>query len=139
MHGTLLTAKEISGLKESDKMKIMNYYQNKVIKVKIKGLVVMYTGDDKYVAGLEILVPGVNEWRRELGLKKLSIPHITTSFLWRRQYPVFKAQVLKEQKEVEDRDGERNRCRCMDKTSNQSCGGRGEDREMRSWYPKVQF
>ena len=57
----------------------MKNYQNKVIQVSIKGLVVMYTGEDKYVAGLELSVPGVNEWKRGLGLNGLLRPHIKTS------------------------------------------------------------
>ena len=43
LHSTILTAQEICRLKRSDKKNIMKNYQNKVIQVSIKGLVVMYT------------------------------------------------------------------------------------------------
>ena len=67
------------GIEVLTHLKIQREYQEVQCRVKLVGLVVFSSGSNR-VAGLEVRVDGLYDIRFELGLNRLMVPNITTSF-----------------------------------------------------------
>ena len=89
-HSTVIKKSEYNQLSPTMKQKVASGYQYSTIKVKLLGLLAL-TDNDKICIGLEV---EENKLRLEFGLWPQENPHITTTFMWRRNYEAVMKPVI---------------------------------------------
>ena len=84
-HATVMTEKDFLKLSPKWKRRVARDYQNRLVFVKLVGVVALSRGDEMFL-GLKVEMHEYNELRVEAGLDPIETPHITTTFMWRRVY-----------------------------------------------------